>query len=51
MHAPVWDAEELIGHAGGAHGGRRRRGLRAVVTARLDLSGPLTCDWRDGDVW
>jgi hypothetical protein len=17
----------------------------------LDLSGPLTCDWRDGDVW
>jgi aminoglycoside 2'-N-acetyltransferase I len=21
------------------------------VTARLDLSGELTCDWRDGDVW
>jgi aminoglycoside 2'-N-acetyltransferase I len=21
------------------------------VNARLDLSGELTCDWRDGDVW
>jgi aminoglycoside 2'-N-acetyltransferase I len=21
------------------------------VTTRLDLSGELTCDWRDGDVW
>ena len=21
------------------------------VTAPLDLSAPLTCDWRDGDVW
>ena len=21
------------------------------VAARLDLSGELTCDWRDGDVW
>jgi aminoglycoside 2'-N-acetyltransferase I len=21
------------------------------VAAPLDLSGPLTCDWRDGDVW
>ena len=21
------------------------------VSAPLDLSGPLTCDWRDGDVW
>jgi aminoglycoside 2'-N-acetyltransferase I len=21
------------------------------VTARLDLSAELTCDWRDGDVW
>jgi aminoglycoside 2'-N-acetyltransferase I len=21
------------------------------VTARLDLSGGLTCDWRDGEVW
>ena len=20
-------------------------------TAPLDLSGELTCDWRDGDVW
>lgn len=20
-------------------------------SARLDLSGELTCDWRDGDVW
>ncbi|MBB5955492.1 aminoglycoside 2'-N-acetyltransferase I [Saccharothrix tamanrassetensis] len=21
------------------------------VTASLDLTGPLACDWRDGDVW
>jgi len=21
------------------------------VAAALDLSGALTCDWRDGDVW
>jgi hypothetical protein len=21
------------------------------VTVPLDLSGELTCDWRDGDVW
>jgi aminoglycoside 2'-N-acetyltransferase I len=21
------------------------------VAVRLDLAGPLTCDWRDGDVW
>jgi aminoglycoside 2'-N-acetyltransferase I len=21
------------------------------VTARLDTSGELTCDWRDGEVW
>lgn len=21
------------------------------ISAELDLAGPLTCDWRDGDVW
>ncbi len=21
------------------------------VAAPLDVSGPLACDWRDGDVW
>jgi aminoglycoside 2'-N-acetyltransferase I len=21
------------------------------LTAKLDLDGELTCDWRDGDVW
>jgi aminoglycoside 2'-N-acetyltransferase I len=25
--------------------------LRTAATATLDLSGPITCDWRPGDVW
>jgi aminoglycoside 2'-N-acetyltransferase I len=25
--------------------------LRTPVTGTLDLTGPLTCDWRPGDVW
>jgi aminoglycoside 2'-N-acetyltransferase I len=26
-------------------------GFVLPVAAPLDLAGPLTCDWRDGDVW
>jgi aminoglycoside 2'-N-acetyltransferase I len=25
--------------------------LRTPATGELDLTGPLTCDWRPGDVW
>jgi aminoglycoside 2'-N-acetyltransferase I len=25
--------------------------LRTPATADLDLAGPITCDWRPGDVW
>jgi aminoglycoside 2'-N-acetyltransferase I len=25
--------------------------LRVPATADLDLAGPITCDWRPGDVW
>lgn len=25
--------------------------LRTVATSELDLTAPLTCDWRSGDVW
>jgi aminoglycoside 2'-N-acetyltransferase I len=25
--------------------------LRTAATGELDLTGPLTCDWRAGDVW
>jgi aminoglycoside 2'-N-acetyltransferase I len=25
--------------------------LRTPVTGDLDLTGPLVCDWRAGDVW
>jgi aminoglycoside 2'-N-acetyltransferase I len=25
--------------------------LRTPATGELDLGGPLTCDWRAGDVW
>ena len=25
--------------------------LRTPATGTLDLTGPLTCDWRPGDVW
>jgi hypothetical protein len=25
--------------------------LRTPATDDLDLAGPITCDWRPGDVW